>query len=59
MLPARGAKRMGKTRFPLVLCALLLVMAPREPLNNSLRTQRGLKRAAVESCLDGQGGFLS
>jgi len=27
MLPARGAKRMGKTRFPLVLCALLLAMA--------------------------------
>ncbi|WP_231883952.1 TonB-dependent receptor domain-containing protein, partial [Alcanivorax sp. HI0044] len=31
----------------------------KEPLNNSLRTQRGLKRAAVESCLDGQGGSLS
>ena len=31
----------------------------KEPLNNSLRTQRGLERAAVVSCLDGQGGSLS
>jgi len=30
----------------------------KEPLNNSLRTQRGLKRAAVVPCLDGKGGSL-
>jgi len=34
-------------------------MALKEPLKNSLRAQRGLKRAAVVSCLDGQGGSLS
>jgi len=33
--------------------------AAREPLRNSLHAQRGLKRAAVVSCLDGQGGSLS
>jgi len=33
--------------------------SPREPLNNSLRTQRGLKGAAVVFCRDGQGGSLS
>ena len=31
----------------------------KEPLNNSLHAQRDLKRAAVVSCLDGQGGSLS
>ena len=30
-----------------------------EPLNGSLCAQRDLKRAAVVSCLDGQGGVLS
>jgi len=34
-------------------------MALKEPLKNSLRAQRDLKRAAVVSCLDGQGGSLS
>ncbi len=31
----------------------------REPLNNSLRAQRGLKGAAVVFCRDGPGGSLS
>ncbi len=30
-----------------------------EPLPDALRTQRGLKRVAVVSCLDGKGGSLS
>ena len=38
---------------------LLLEFGVRGPLNNSLRTQRGLERAAVVSCLDGKGGSLS
>ena len=39
--------------------AVFQMAAVREPLNNSLRTQRDLERAAVVSCLDGQGGSLS
>jgi hypothetical protein len=35
------------------------VVIVKEPLNNSLRTQRGLKGAAVVFCRDGQGGPLS
>ena len=42
-----------------MLRSALVNIEAREPLNNSLRTQRGLKGAAVVFCRDGQGGSLS
>ena len=38
---------------------LLMAGCAREPLRNSLRTQRVQKGAAVVFCRDGQGGSLS
>ena len=41
------------------IIAFIFMMVTKEPLNTSLRTQRGLKAAAVVFCGDGQGGSLS